>query len=270
MAFLAAALDGASRRCRYRFQPRGRGARVARVSRHRQRASRCGKPDQRRAAVGSRASGKHDAPYGGTMAPLVVGDLVIAGVSGGDEGIRGFLAAYRVDTGEQAWRFWTVPARGEPASDTWKGSVGSRERRRRDLADRELRRRRPTRSSGLREIHIRTPTAASGRGTTCTRIPSSRSTRRPESCAGTISSRRTICGIGTRRSRWCSSTRCSRGGRESCCFRRIATASSMCSIVSMAKCCSRGPSFRSSPGRVGLDRMAVRSWWLETRRTRTA
>ena len=62
-------------------------------------------------------------PYGGTMAPLVVGDLVIAGVSGGDEGIRGFLAAYRVDTGEQAWRFWTVPARGEPASDTWKGSA---------------------------------------------------------------------------------------------------------------------------------------------------
>jgi PQQ-dependent dehydrogenase (methanol/ethanol family) len=62
-------------------------------------------------------------PYGGTMAPLVVGDLVIAGVSGGDEGIRGFLAAYRVATGEQAWRFWTVPARGEPGSETWKGSA---------------------------------------------------------------------------------------------------------------------------------------------------
>ena len=62
-------------------------------------------------------------PYGGTMAPLVVGDLVIAGVSGGDEGIRGFLAAYRANTGEQAWRFWTVPARGEPGSETWKGSV---------------------------------------------------------------------------------------------------------------------------------------------------
>jgi PQQ-dependent dehydrogenase (methanol/ethanol family) len=62
-------------------------------------------------------------PYGGTMAPLVVGDLVIAGVSGGDEGIRGFLAAYRVDTGEQAWRFWTVPARGEPGSETWKGEA---------------------------------------------------------------------------------------------------------------------------------------------------
>ena len=62
-------------------------------------------------------------PYGGTMAPLVVGDLVIAGVSGGDEGIRGFLAAYRADTGEQAWRFWTIPARGERGSETWKGSV---------------------------------------------------------------------------------------------------------------------------------------------------
>ena len=62
-------------------------------------------------------------PYGGTMAPLVVGDLVIAGVSGGDEGIRGFLAAYRVATGEQAWRFWTVPARGEPGSETWKGNA---------------------------------------------------------------------------------------------------------------------------------------------------
>jgi PQQ-dependent dehydrogenase (methanol/ethanol family) len=62
-------------------------------------------------------------PYGGTMAPLVVGNLVIAGVSGGDEGIRGFLAAYHADTGEQAWRFWTVPARGEPAADTWKGDV---------------------------------------------------------------------------------------------------------------------------------------------------
>ena len=62
-------------------------------------------------------------PYGGTMAPLVVGDLVVAGVSGGDEGIRGFIAAYRADSGAQAWRFWTVPARGEPGSETWKGDA---------------------------------------------------------------------------------------------------------------------------------------------------
>ena len=59
--------------------------------------------------------------YGATGAPLVVNDLVIAGVSGGDEGIRGFLDAYRASTGERAWRFWTVPAPGEPGSDTWIG-----------------------------------------------------------------------------------------------------------------------------------------------------
>jgi alcohol dehydrogenase (cytochrome c) len=59
--------------------------------------------------------------YGATSAPLVVNDLVIAGVSGGDEGIRGFVDAYRASTGEHAWRFWTVPAPGEPGSDTWAG-----------------------------------------------------------------------------------------------------------------------------------------------------
>jgi PQQ-dependent dehydrogenase (methanol/ethanol family) len=59
--------------------------------------------------------------YGSTSAPLVVGDLVIAGVSGGDEGVRGFLDAYKASTGERAWRFWTVPAPGEPGSETWSG-----------------------------------------------------------------------------------------------------------------------------------------------------
>jgi PQQ-dependent dehydrogenase (methanol/ethanol family) len=59
--------------------------------------------------------------YGATGAPLVVNDLVIAGVSGGDEGIRGFVDAYKASTGERAWRFWTVPARGGPGSETWVG-----------------------------------------------------------------------------------------------------------------------------------------------------
>jgi len=59
--------------------------------------------------------------YGATGAPLVVDDLVISGVSGGDEGVRGFLDAYRASTGERAWRFWTVPAPGEPAAETWIG-----------------------------------------------------------------------------------------------------------------------------------------------------
>jgi alcohol dehydrogenase (cytochrome c) len=57
--------------------------------------------------------------YGATSAPLVVNDLVIAGVSGGDEGNRGFLDAYKAATGERVWRFWTVPQRGQPGSDTW-------------------------------------------------------------------------------------------------------------------------------------------------------
>jgi alcohol dehydrogenase (cytochrome c) len=61
--------------------------------------------------------------YGATGAPLVVNDLVIAGVSGGDEGNRGFLDAYRASTGERAWRFWTVPARGEAGSETWIGKA---------------------------------------------------------------------------------------------------------------------------------------------------
>ena len=57
--------------------------------------------------------------YGAVAAPLVVGNLVIAGVSAGDTGLRGFLDAYHADTGERAWQFWTIPAPGEPGSETW-------------------------------------------------------------------------------------------------------------------------------------------------------
>ena len=48
--------------------------------------------------------------YGATSAPLVVGNLVVSGISGGDEGVRGFLAAYDRASGKEVWRFWTVPA----------------------------------------------------------------------------------------------------------------------------------------------------------------
>jgi len=60
--------------------------------------------------------------YGGTLAPLVVKDMVVAGVSGADEGIRGFVAAFKAETGALVWRHWTVPRRGQPGSETWKGS----------------------------------------------------------------------------------------------------------------------------------------------------
>ena len=61
--------------------------------------------------------------YNGTSAPLVVGKLVISGTAGGDEGVRGFVAAYETATGKEAWRFWTVPKPGEPGSETWQGTL---------------------------------------------------------------------------------------------------------------------------------------------------
>lgn len=57
--------------------------------------------------------------YGSTVAPLIVKDMVVAGVAGGDWGVRGFVVAFKADTGERAWRTWTVPARGEPGIETW-------------------------------------------------------------------------------------------------------------------------------------------------------
>ncbi len=59
--------------------------------------------------------------YNATGAPLPVGNLVVTGTSGGDEGVRGFLAAFDQATGKEVWRFWTVPKRGEPGSETWQG-----------------------------------------------------------------------------------------------------------------------------------------------------
>ena len=59
--------------------------------------------------------------YSSTLAPLVVKDKVIVGTSGGEFGARGFLDAYDSKTGKRRWRFWTVPAPGEPASESWSG-----------------------------------------------------------------------------------------------------------------------------------------------------
>jgi alcohol dehydrogenase (cytochrome c) len=60
--------------------------------------------------------------YTATGAPLVVKDKVVVGVSGAEDGIRGYLDAYDLATGEQAWRFWTIPGPGEPGHDTWGGT----------------------------------------------------------------------------------------------------------------------------------------------------
>jgi alcohol dehydrogenase (cytochrome c) len=52
-------------------------------------------------------------------APLVVKDHVIIGVSGGEYGVRGYLKSYNVKTGALEWQTYTVPAPGEPGSETW-------------------------------------------------------------------------------------------------------------------------------------------------------
>lgn len=60
--------------------------------------------------------------YGGTVAPLVVKDMVIGGIAGADWGVRGFLAAYRVSDGKLLWRHWTIPRKGDPEAKTWGGN----------------------------------------------------------------------------------------------------------------------------------------------------
>ena len=54
-----------------------------------------------------------------TMAPLYYDGKVAVGVSGGEYGIRGHVTTYDAKTGEQVWRFYTIPAPGELGHDTW-------------------------------------------------------------------------------------------------------------------------------------------------------
>ena len=54
-----------------------------------------------------------------SLAPLVADGKVMVGASGGELGVRGFVAAYDVETGKQVWKTYTVPAPGEPGSETW-------------------------------------------------------------------------------------------------------------------------------------------------------
>ena len=76
--------------------------------------------------------------YYATVAPLAVKDRIVVGVAGGDSGMRGFVASLSAATGEELWRFYTIPAKGEPGSETL-GRVRRRMGRRRHLAERNLR-----------------------------------------------------------------------------------------------------------------------------------
>jgi alcohol dehydrogenase (cytochrome c) len=65
--------------------------------------------------------------YSATVAPLIVKDKVIMGISGAEYGIRGFIDAYDAKTGKRAWRFYTVPSpddkaeHAQVAAKSWEG-----------------------------------------------------------------------------------------------------------------------------------------------------
>jgi alcohol dehydrogenase (cytochrome c) len=63
----------------------------------------------------------HERGYAATSAPLIVKNMAIIGVAGGEFGIRGFFDAYDVETGARLWRHYTVPDKGEPGAETWSG-----------------------------------------------------------------------------------------------------------------------------------------------------
>jgi alcohol dehydrogenase (cytochrome c) len=58
-----------------------------------------------------------------TIAPLAAKGKILVGVSGGEMGIRGFIAALDAESGKEAWRAHTVPGPGEPGHETWKGDT---------------------------------------------------------------------------------------------------------------------------------------------------
>ncbi len=58
-----------------------------------------------------------------TLAPLAVKGKILVGVSGGEMGIRGFIAAFDAESGSLAWKTYTIPAPGEPHADSWPGDT---------------------------------------------------------------------------------------------------------------------------------------------------
>lgn len=54
-----------------------------------------------------------------SLAPLVADGKVLVGTSGGEWGIRGFVAAFDPETGKELWRTFTIPSPGDPGSETW-------------------------------------------------------------------------------------------------------------------------------------------------------
>ena len=116
----------------------------------------------------------------GTGAPLVVKDKVIVGIAGGEFANRGFIDAYDPATGERVWRFYTIPAPGEPGSETWQGEIWQRGGGA-DVADRHLRSRSSICCTGAPAIRTRIWDGEPSRRQPLYRFARSRSIRTPAS-----------------------------------------------------------------------------------------
>jgi alcohol dehydrogenase (cytochrome c) len=57
--------------------------------------------------------------YYATGGPIIANGVLISGVAGGESTTRGFLDGWDPDTGKKIWRRYTIPAPGEPGSETW-------------------------------------------------------------------------------------------------------------------------------------------------------
>jgi alcohol dehydrogenase (cytochrome c) len=73
------------------------------------------------AVVWEKAVEDYNGGYYMTMAPLAARGKIMVGVSGGERGIRGFVAALDAETGNEVWKTYTIPGPGEPGNDTWPG-----------------------------------------------------------------------------------------------------------------------------------------------------
>lgn len=174
--------------------------------------------------------------YAATGAPLVVKDLVISGIAGGDGPLRGFVAAYKATTGQQAWRYWTIPKPGDPVAETWSGTA---------LATGGG----ATWATGSYDVETDTLYWAVGNPFPATegdeRVGTNLYTdcywpwtRRMESSSGTFNSRRMTFMIGMLRNRSFLLTLPTADKIESCSCKRIAMDSSTFSIGRTANCSS--------------------------------
>ena len=197
-----------------RRQPRVRRLGRPPLHAHPRRPPRLPRPQHRRGdhrIPGSRSPGEggkevgdiYKMAYSATVAPLVIKDKVIMGISGAEYGIRGFIDAYNAKTGKRVWRFHTVPSpddksdHARKALATWEGNLrgltggGSG-------SGSPARTTRPQHlSTGAWATPRPTSTATSARGTTSTPAPSSPSTPTTAHTSGTSRTAPTTSGITT-------------------------------------------------------------------------